>query len=773
MFDGLVKKVKLYQEQKRRALKFEEIYSHADQVADYESKGYEFRKSVKKKSLLTKQKTEGEIFEDLVWLKFFCLSPLSMNSGRNFTIGNHTKKKQIDVFAEFNDFVFVVECKFSSSDKPKISRDDIDAFTSRMEEQEDLIRQKFGKQAIFIFCTTGSFNFKGTANHTRLIDSGALWFGENELEYIQSLIDSYKLLAYDLFINTALRSKLTALGNILRTPAMKTTFAGRESYIFSLGSNQLKKSGVVPHRSYSSYDSSLASYQRLVKYNRLNKIKDFVNNGGYFPNAIITAQLDDVNSKFIPLPDTEASDIELGVLEFERDRALFNIIDGQHRVFGHSLSEFNESEVLAVILLKGIDTSEQLKLFMEVNHEQKKVSAKLRLDLEEDLYWESKYPSKRMTALISKVIRNLNDSNTSKFKNRIGIGDSSKREFSSMYFLNGLKAGSFLPKSRGYIFTEDNSLFYDIGLPDQSQAMTKSAKRLSSFLENTLNHLESTLVEMPLSTLESKFLFSNRGILVFLRVLGDFLNYLAKENKWSHRTSSSEIKEHAIVFVSDYIEYVKEIPTLQLEKLLAIQGAQVSTSWSVEIWKRIAEDYKGFKSEQIDKHAQLNSEVIYAELTKVIKKSESLLKQVVIAQMKFLKGERWSAHFGKIKVEAQGRATEHNNEVAIQGLDDPEMVWHQKLMLIDYKNIIMKYWSDHTGDMPAFSQLIRIPELSSSNSKADSTQWIIDFNELRKKWAHAGTNEYKFDEDDLLLMKIILDHLSEIKSSNTHLLFTE
>ena len=84
MFDGLVTKVKLHQEQKRRALKFEEVYSHADQVADYESKGYEFRKSVKKKSLLTKQKTEGEIFEDLVWLKFFSLSPLSMNSGRNF-----------------------------------------------------------------------------------------------------------------------------------------------------------------------------------------------------------------------------------------------------------------------------------------------------------------------------------------------------------------------------------------------------------------------------------------------------------------------------------------------------------------------------------------------------------------------------------------------------------------------------------------------------------------------------------------------------------------
>lgn len=769
MFDGLVTKAKLHQEQKRRALKFEEVYTHADQVADYETMGYKFQKSVKKKSLLVKQKTEGEIFEDLVWLKFFSLSPLSMNNGRNFTIGNHTKKKQIDVFAEFNDYVFVVECKFSSSDKPKISRDDIDAFTSRMEEQENLIRQKLGKQAIFIFCTTGSFNFKGTANHTRLIDSGALWFGENELEYIQSLIDSYKLLAYDLFINTALRSKLTALGNKLRIPAMKTTFAGRESYIFSLESNQLKKSGIVPHRSYSSYDSSLASYQRLVKYNRLNKIKEFINNGGYFPNAVITAQLDDVNSEFLPLNNPTSSDVELGVLEFERDRALFNIIDGQHRVFGHSLSDYNESEGLAVILLKGVDTSEQLKLFMEVNHEQKKVNAKLRLDLEEDLNWESKYPSKRMTALISKVIRNLNTSNTSAFKNRIGIGDSSKREFSSMYFLNGLKSGSFLPKSRGHNFIEDNSLFYDVGVSDQSQAMLKSAKRLSSFLENTLNRLDSTLVEMPLSEQQSKFLFSNRGILVFLRVLGDFMNFLAKENKWSHRTSSSELQEHALVFVGEYIEYVKQIPTLQLDKLLAIQGAQVATIWSLEVWKRIAEDFKGFKSEQLDKHAQSNSENIYAELTKVIKKSESLLKQVVIAHMKFLKGEHWDAHFGKIKVEAQGRATEHNNEVAIQGLDDPEMVWHQKLMLIDYKNIIMKHWSEQKDNMPAFSKLIRIPELSSSNSKSDSTQWILDFNELRKKWAHAGTNEYRFDEEDLSFMKIILEHLLNVKSDNVHL----
>ena len=773
MFDGLVEKAKLNQEQKRRALKFEEVYTHADQVSEYESMGYEFQKSVKKKSLLVKQKTEGEIFEDLVWLKLFSLEPLSMSTGRSFTIGNHTEKKQIDVFAEFDDYVFVVECKFTSSNRSNISRDDIDAFTSRIKAHEDLIKQNLGKKAIFILCTSGFNGFKGSTNHTRLINSGALWFGENELEYIQSLINSYKLLAYDLFINTALRSKLTSLGNKLSIPAMKTTFAGREAYIFSLGSNQLKKSGVVPHRSYSTYDSSLAAYQRLVKYNRLNKIRDFINNGGYFPNAIITAQLNDVKSEFKPLSNSTTSDVKLGVLEFERERALFNIIDGQHRVFGHSLSHFNESEGLAVILLKDVDTSEQLRLFMEVNHEQKKVSAKLRLDLEEDLNWESKYPSKRMTALISKVIRTLNDSSTSNFKNRIGIGDSSKREFSSMYFLNGLKAGSFLPKSRGHNFIEDNSLFYDIGISDQQRAMSKSAKRLSSFLEEALNCFESTLEEIPLSEQQKKFLLSNRGILVFLRVLGDFINYLAINNKWSHRTSLSELNEHALIFARNYIKYVKGISALRLEKLLAIQGAQVSTNWSIEIWKRIAADFKGFKSEQLEKYAQTNSEEIFAELTKVIKKSESLLKQIVIAQMQYLKGKHWDAHFDKIKVDAQGRATEHNNKIAIQGLDEPKMEWHQKLMLIDYKKIIIGHWSEQKEEMPSFEQLIRIPSLSSSYSKSDSTQWILKFNELRNKCAHAGTNEYTFDEDDLLLMRIIVEHLESVKSNNIHLNFSE
>ena len=612
MFDGLVAKGKLQDEQKRRALKYEEVYTHADQVAEYERLGYKFLKSVKKKSLVVKSKSEGEIFEDLVWLKFFSLQPLSMNNGRNFTLGNDTKKKQVDVIAEFDDYVFVVECKFTSSNRSNINRDDVDAFISRINEQENLIGKQVGKQALFIFCTSGFTSFEGSKNHARLLESGALWFGENELEYMQSLLDSYKLLAYDLFINTALRSKLTSLGNKLSVPALKTTFAGRESFIFSLCSNQLKKSGVVPHRSYSSYDSSLASYQRLVKYGRLNKIKEFINNGGYFPNAIITAQLDDVDSEFRPLNNSKPTEVELGTLEFERDRALFNIIDGQHRVFGHSLSHYNESESLAVILLKGVDTSEQLKLFMEVNHEQKKVNAKLRLDLEEDLNWESKYPSKRMTALISKVIRTLNDSSTSNFKNRIGIGDASKREFSSMYFLNGMKAGSFLPKSRGHNFIEDNSLFYDVFISDQAQAMNNSSKRLSSFLECTLNHLESTSSEIPLSEHQNKFLLSNRGILVFLRVLGDFINYLAKVNKWTHRTSVSQLKEHALVFVDDYIEYVRGIPTMRLEKLLAIQGAQVSTGWSIEIWKRIAVDYKGFKSEQIEKYAKSNSEDIYA-----------------------------------------------------------------------------------------------------------------------------------------------------------------
>ena len=142
---------------------------------------------------------------------------------------------------------------------------------------------------------------------------------------------------------------------------------------------------------------------------------------------------------------------------------------------------------------------------------------------------------------------------------------------------------------------------------------------------------------------------------------------------------------------------------------------------------------------------------------------ETSIKQLVINQMQHLDGETWDASFGEIKYESLKRAEQYNDEIRKKGLDEELIEWHHKLMLIDYRKMILKKWSLRSEDSDiSFQKLFTITEFTGkSSSKEDSTIWIIELNELRNKWAHSGTNNASFDDEDLEMLNIIEEHLAK------------
>ena len=757
MFEGIKHRSELTNTSKERSNKTVTVFAGQSQVLEYETKGYELIKAKGRKHIMQKEKDPGEVFEDAVWSLFYKLGATNLNANRHFVLGSGNKFKQIDVFAEFDDFVYIVECKHTDSNS-NLSRDQIDGFTSRIEIRQELIEQETGKKAVFIFFTSGFSGFRGSVNHQRLIDSGSLWFSEGELKYAFSLLNSYKELAYDLFVNTTMGHFLSKIGSPIKVPALRLNFAGREAFMFAMSSSSLSKAGIVPHRSYSSYNDKIASYQRLVAPKRLKKITDFVNDGGYFPNSIIVAQSQNASCVFEPLIKSTQSSDDIGMLEFSRDRALFNIIDGQHRVFSHSLSQFSLTEMLPVVMIAGIDTSEQLKLFMEVNDEQKKVSAKLRLDLEQDLNWESKYPSQRMKAVCSKIIRFLNEEDSSVLYQRIGIGDSSS-EFSSMFFLNGIKQGGYLPKSRGFKWQQLGTLFFETQNENESLAMDACFDRLGKFLIASFNLYFGEIEKFYLNENQKKLLVSNRGLMVFLKVLGDFVQFLDDINSWSFKTPIKTILKVTDEFVVKYVNYAFSFSTVTLGSLVSIQGAQVSKAWSREYWRFISKEYNGFKADELEDYDIEESEHIYQELNDIIRQIETGMKTLVLGHMVNLKGEAYKANIGTIYKEALLRAEDQNIKMQLKGIKE-SIEWHQKLLLIDYKKIIEKFWGEKGDNNISFSDIFRIDSLADGNSKSDSTQWIIMLNDLRNSWAHAGTNGHQFKSEELELAIVILEHIN-------------
>jgi len=66
-----------------------------------------------------------------------------------------------------------------------------------------------------------------------------------------------------------------------------------------------------------------------------------------------------------------------------------------------------------------MESREQLQIFMDINENQKAVSKNLRLDLEEDINWDSKQVDSRLKALRSSIIKDLSADTASVLANHL------------------------------------------------------------------------------------------------------------------------------------------------------------------------------------------------------------------------------------------------------------------------------------------------------------------------------------------------------------------
>jgi DNA sulfur modification protein DndB len=203
---------------------------------------------------------------------------------------------------------------------------------------------------------------------------------------------------------------------------------GLNYFSFAMEPAKLLKLGYVLHRSKSI--KVLPTYQRLIKRNRLTGIKRFVENGGYFPNAIVV-NIETLGKKlrFDPSPlAIDGSQAKLGVLHLPpRYRSLY-IIDGQHRLYGYGGSKYAQSNTIPVVAFVGLDRDDQLRLFMEINENQKAVSKNLKHTLDADLKWDSANLRDRAEGIKKQLAQELGEDVTSPLYNRILVGEDQRTE---------------------------------------------------------------------------------------------------------------------------------------------------------------------------------------------------------------------------------------------------------------------------------------------------------------------------------------------------------
>lgn len=147
-------------------------------------------------------------------------------------------------------------------------------------------------------------------------------------------------------------------------------------YIAALSSSVLKEMCFVSRKK----EEPIKGFQRLLNKKRAKDIANYLDHAkGVIPSALILSAQDNAAIRY---------DGKTKKISFEKMRDSLLVIDGQHRLYGLLEAE-NEYEV-PVVIFTNLNTSNEVKLFIDINTTQKGVPTALILDIKDQAGTETK-----------------------------------------------------------------------------------------------------------------------------------------------------------------------------------------------------------------------------------------------------------------------------------------------------------------------------------------------------------------------------------------------
>ena len=419
----------------------------ANQIQQEQDSGWQINRLYANGSaLMQHEKPIGDAFEDEVWSLFYDMGFQVMNMDRDFHIdfGGLGMTKQIDVVAIDDDVCLLIECKATAQeDNSKSWKTDLEAIDHNKERCFNEIKQKYpGRKCKYIFATK---NYAiGEADNNRMNEYQIANFDYETIKYYSQLTTHLgKSAKYQLLGNIFAHQTIPQIED--RVPAIEGRMGNLTYYSFVIEPERLLKVAYILHRNKANHQT-MSTYQRLIKKDRLKAIREYVNSGGYFPNSLIVSiDTDGRGVRFDPA-HARIGNSRAGTLYIPKKYQSIYVIDGQHRLYGYSESEWALTNSIPVVAFVDLPKEKQLSMFMDINQNQKPVSKALRNTLNIDLLWGSKSAAERQEALMLKIGQQLGEDIHSPLRGRIVIGEDSaqgKRCITLEYIKEALKKSNF------------------------------------------------------------------------------------------------------------------------------------------------------------------------------------------------------------------------------------------------------------------------------------------------------------------------------------------
>lgn len=749
-WDSIVSDDALLKAKKLRNKRFVEKKERRIALPELIEEGWEESKSYKNNKFVgvRKYKKFDELFEDKVWYLFAQMGFTYMNNDRYFEMSydyqNPNLTQQIDVFAADEETVIIIECKATENLRDGIFKKPLEAFHGQMNGLHHEAQKRFPKAKVKFIWATQNFIIS-PADQERMKEWGIIHFSDAVINYYYELVKHlgtcarYQLLG-NLFANQEIRNMDD------RIPAIQGEIGGHKYYSFSIEPERLLKIGYVLHRNEAN-KNMMPTYQRLIKKKRLTDIRHFIDDGGYFPNSLIISidsggkglQFDRASAR------VEGAHSQNGVLHLPKRYRSAYIIDGQHRLYAYSDSKYATSNSIPVVAFVDLDRQEQIKLFMDINENQKVVPKTLRVTLNADMLWDSPDYNERRQALRSKIAQMLGEEETSPLMGRVVIGEDEKSTIKCITVVaiqTALKNCNFMTQfGKKNAISQDGT--FDVG---NNQG---TCDLLYPFLESCLRYVKDEAQdEWDRGDSNDGMLTMNRGIQGVIRVINDIVNHLVERKEIFPKTQKTEDVVKQVCFYLDPLNaYFNQLTTQERRDLRGYFGGGADTRFWRAFQREIAKVRTDFNPDGLKEYLENEAKTYNADsmtyLCEIEAQTKEMIKNILVQKYQ----DNWEIKGlpRQIYKRAKGIADEKNYDSITTDDGAPMVTVWDCVTLRECKEIVTtgSHWTE------LFENVLTRPEdIKMPGGKATKTKWIERIESLKNKLSKPSysvpTIEFEF-----------------------------
>jgi DNA sulfur modification protein DndB len=706
-------------------------------VEDYTKNGWSVASTNATTVRMRKEKPAAQFFEDRVWKLLYDMQFPYLSGKGGATLQTKTPQgsvgNQLDVVTFDQDVALFIECKTALATKRYATFIEDSARLASLRgpfaQALPRLERDPGKRKVASIMWTQNLALsdndkeRATAQNIKLFD-------EVELAYYEDLISKigtaakYQFLA-DVFANTEIPNLEIVV------PAIRAKMGKTTSYTFPISPSDLLKIAYVSHRSKGKV-TDVDTYQRLIKKSRLKAIRAYIESGGYFPTNIVV----NIDSRHrLSFQKSEAPRGHEGIkgdfgwLRLPAKYKAAWIIDGQHRLFAYAGSEMAAKSDVIVLAFSGLAPSEQAKLFVDINAEQKSVKQNLLVELWAELFWDSPELMARAKAVISKTIMVLDTDPESPLHQRVIKADEKANNIRCISLQTLTTA---LNKPEFFVSTPR-------GVPTPGAFWAKdndaTRKRAATILRAWLN-----LIALPAKEIwdrgkgQGGALAMNDGVTILLNVCRSVLKYFMDRGFKLHDLDENEITQLITPFGRSLGEHFAGISNQELEKFRSLRGGQGHGTGTRLCQAVISNRFPEFKPAGLQEFLDLQELHTSEEAMNIARRIEVALHKFVLSELKEEYGSEESGWwFRGIPRATRQRIDKLRNEEAVPRARE------SLFDLIDFRSIIEDNWD-------LFGAIL----VQGAGNKEKKTKWLVRLNEIRNVAAHPANGPVPLEDVEYL-----------------------